>query len=62
MDKPLERKTMSKQKRNWSCSYVCKQRKERVKWDSKIYDLERSIWEKTLDEQAEQLMDAVSII
>ncbi|KAM7348590.1 uncharacterized protein ACRADG_007864 [Cochliomyia hominivorax] len=58
MDKPLEHKVKTKKKRNWCSSYICKPRKERVRWDSKIYDLERSIWEKTLDEQAEQLMDA----
>ncbi|XP_023305602.2 uncharacterized protein LOC111687396 [Lucilia cuprina] len=58
MDKPLEHKSKTKKKRNWCSTYICKPRKERVRWDSKIYDLERSIWEKTLDEQAEQLMDA----
>lgn len=60
MDKPLEHKAKTKKKRNWCSKFICQPRKERVRWDSKIYDLERSIWEKTLDEQAEQLMDAVS--
>lgn len=60
IDKPLEHKAKAKKKHNWYCSYICKPRKQRVKWDSKIYDLECSIWEKSLDEQAEHLMDAVS--
>lgn len=55
-------KRKAKNKRNWCTSFVCKARKERVKWDTKIYDLQRSIWEKSLDEQAEQLMDAVSFL
>uniref|UniRef100_A0A1B0AHU0 Uncharacterized protein n=1 Tax=Glossina pallidipes TaxID=7398 RepID=A0A1B0AHU0_GLOPL len=58
MDKPLEHKAKQKRKKNWCSMYICKPRKERVRWDSKIYELEGTVWEKTLDEQAEQLMDA----
>ncbi|XP_075155797.1 uncharacterized protein LOC142229143 [Haematobia irritans] len=58
IDKPLEHKGKAKKKHNWSSSFICKPRKRRVCWDSKIYDMDCSIWEKTLDEQAEQLMDA----
>uniref|UniRef100_A0A1A9WCH2 Uncharacterized protein n=1 Tax=Glossina brevipalpis TaxID=37001 RepID=A0A1A9WCH2_9MUSC len=58
MDKPVEHKVKQKKKRNWCSTYICKPRKERVRWDSKIYELEGTVWEKTLDEQAEQLMDA----
>uniref|UniRef100_A0A1I8Q8V4 Uncharacterized protein n=1 Tax=Stomoxys calcitrans TaxID=35570 RepID=A0A1I8Q8V4_STOCA len=58
IDKPLEHKGKPKVKHNWPSSYICKTRKKRVCWDSKLYDMNCSIWEKTLDEQAEQLMDA----
>ncbi|XP_073827921.1 uncharacterized protein [Musca autumnalis] len=58
LEKPLEYKGKPKKKHNWPSTFICKPRKKRVCWDSKIYDMECSIWEKTLDEQAEQLMDA----
>ncbi|XP_005191645.1 uncharacterized protein LOC101901116 [Musca domestica] len=58
LEKPLEYKGKPKKKHNWPSTFICKPRKKRVCWDSKIYDMECSIWEKSLDEQAEQLMDA----
>ncbi|XP_036318616.1 uncharacterized protein LOC118733354 [Rhagoletis pomonella] len=58
LDTRPQRKAKSKKQYNWTSGYICKPRRERVKWDSKIYHLERSLAEKTLDEQAEQLMDA----
>ncbi|XP_061392304.1 uncharacterized protein LOC133327783 [Musca vetustissima] len=58
LEKPLEYKGKPKKKNNWPSTFICKPRKKRVCWDSKIYDMECSIWEKSLDEQAEQLMDA----
>lgn len=60
LDTDVERKATAKKQINWTSGYICKPRRERVKWDSKIYHLERSLAEKTLDEQAECLMDAVS--
>ncbi|XP_011197480.2 uncharacterized protein LOC105222017 [Bactrocera dorsalis] len=58
LDTGVERKAKAKKQINWTSGYICKPRRERVKWDSKIYHLERSLAEKTLDEQAECLMDA----
>ncbi|XP_067640746.1 uncharacterized protein [Eurosta solidaginis] len=57
-DDAIERKTKTQKPFNWTSDYICKPRRERVKWDTKIYNLEKSLAEKALDEQAEQLMDA----
>ncbi|XP_053947542.1 uncharacterized protein LOC128856273 [Anastrepha ludens] len=58
LDTEVQRKAKAKKPVNWTSGYICKPRRERVKWESKIYHLERSLAEKTLDEQAEYLMDA----
>lgn len=62
LEPPLRHKQKTQKKSNWFASFVCKPRKERVIWNSKVYDLEKNIQEASLDEQAERLMDAVNFI
>ncbi|XP_037936128.1 uncharacterized protein LOC119670084 [Teleopsis dalmanni] len=52
--------TQSKQSVNWQTTYLNQQRKDRIKWNTKIYDMEIPLLEKTLDEQAVELMDAAA--
>ncbi|XP_055846371.1 uncharacterized protein LOC129912245 [Episyrphus balteatus] len=58
LENVIEKKSTREKRHNWYSGFICAQRKDRVKWKSKIYQMEKSIWEKPLDEQAEQLMDA----
>ncbi|XP_055371521.1 uncharacterized protein LOC129605653 [Condylostylus longicornis] len=43
--------------KNWQSGYLGKTQRERVIWNTKLYDLETNIMEKSLYDQAEHLMD-----
>lgn len=45
--------------KNWLENYIRAPRKDRVRWPSKIYCSDRKFSQKTLYEQADQLMDLV---
>lgn len=61
MEKKISRKkSKDRYKESWMSEYICLDRKDRIKWDSKIYKKDKDIYEKPLFEQAEIMMDAAA--
>ncbi|XP_037938845.1 uncharacterized protein LOC119671983 [Teleopsis dalmanni] len=49
-----------KKKINWETEYLKKERRDRVKWNTKIYELDTKLEDLSLDVQAEIMMDAAA--
>lgn len=47
-------------KTNWLDEFRAQIRKDRIKWNSKLYQFEKQFESKTLYEQIDELMDIVS--
>lgn len=42
---------------NWLANYIRKNKKDRIKWSSKLYNFDRKLLQKPMFEQAEELID-----
>lgn len=61
MEKKISRKKIKdRYKESWMSEFICLDKKDRIKWDSKIYRKDKDIYEKPLFEQAEIMMDAAA--
>lgn len=61
IDPPPEPRRPPKQPVNWVAHFLRQPRKDRVVWPSKLYNFDKKFSQKTLHEQAEQLMELVKI-
>lgn len=59
IDPPPEPRKPVRKTVNWVATYLREQRKDRVVWPSKLYRFDRKFSQKTLFDQANQLMDLV---
>lgn len=60
MTQPRER-AMAQKPTNWLVEFCKQNQKDRVKWDSKLHQSKMRFGRKTMYEQAEDLIDIVSI-
>lgn len=60
MTQPRQR-AMAKKPTNWLIEFCKQNQKDRVKWDSKLHQSKTRFGRKTMYEQAEDLIDIVSI-
>lgn len=52
---------MYEEETNWIKEYIGSIRKDRVKWESKLYAADRLFKNKSMYEQVEEMMDIVSV-
>lgn len=60
IDPPPEKRKQQAKEVNWIAKMMSMKRADRIKWPSKLYYFERKFSQKTLYDQAEDLMDMVT--